>query len=146
MKTVLHFIFNLINPHWKVTWLSMQYHRWENDRRKRDNDIYRKNASKDGEYIFFEVPGAGNICMSKSCHCSTGKVIGFLFGVEWGRYGFIGGVLGRDEAKRMADFILEKCSETTETMQEEIEKRHKKFLQETNMTQVEYDIWMAQYQ
>lgn len=99
----------------------MQYHRWEHDRQKKDNNQYRMNASD--EYLFFEVPGAGDICISKNCHHSTGEVVGFGFGVEWGRYGFCGGVLGREEAKRLAEFIITECSTTTETMQEERERR-----------------------
>lgn len=117
---LLHFIFNAINPDRKVTWLSQRYHRWESLRMKRRNDNYRKNNNATS--IYFEVHGAGDVYMSKSCHHSTGQVVGFSFGVEWGRYGFCGGVIGRDEAKRMAEFILQKCSETTETMQEEKER------------------------
>jgi hypothetical protein len=117
---LLHLIFNSINPNIKVTWLSQRYHRWESSRIKRQNDNYRKNNNVPS--IYFEVPGAGDICMSESCHHSTGQVVGFSFGVEWGRHGFCGGVIGRDEAKRMAEFILQKCAETTETMQEERER------------------------
>jgi hypothetical protein len=117
---LLHLIFNAINPDGKVTWISQRYHRWERSRMKRQNENYRKNNNVPS--IYFEVSGAGDICMSESCHDSTGQVIGFSFGVEWGRYGFFGGVIGRDEAKRMAEFILQKCAETTETMQEERER------------------------
>ena len=70
--------------------------------------------------IYFKVPGAGDIFMSKECHTHTGSACGFSFGVEWGIHGFSGGVLGRNEAKRMAEFILQKCSEVRETEEEEL--------------------------
>lgn len=116
---LLHFIFNQINPNCKVTWLSMKYHRWESQRRKNRNLCF-KNDTDRYPSLYFDVPGAGEICISESCHHYTGKVAGFSFGVEWGLYGFSGGVLGRDEAKRMAEFILSKCSEVSETMEEEL--------------------------
>ena len=144
MKKILHFVFSLINPDMKVTWLSMQYHRWESDRQAKRNKIYKEDAKANG-YVFFEVPGAGDICISESPHHSTGKVIGFGIGISWARYGYVGGVLGRDEAKRMAEFILQKCSECAETMQEEVEKRHQEFLKSQNWTQQEYDTWISQY-
>lgn len=117
---LLHLIFNAINPEGKITWLSCSYHRWETLRQRRQNEKFRNNNNVPS--LYFEVPGAGDICMSESCHHSTGQVVGFNFGTEWGRYGYCGGVLGREEAKRMAEFILQKCSETTETMQQEIER------------------------
>ena len=114
---LLHFLFNQINPRTKVTWLSRQYHIWESNRQELQNRMYRNNINI--PMIYFDVPGAGDICISEDCHHSTGKVVGFSFGVEWGRYGFSGGVIGRDEAKRMAEFILSKCNEVSETMEEE---------------------------
>lgn len=117
---LLHLIFNAIEPERKTTWLSQRFSRWKSERHDRRNAQYRKYT--DVPSVYFEVPGAGDICMSESCHHSTGQVVGFSFGAEWGRYGFCGGVMGRDEAKRMAEFILQKCAETTETMQEERER------------------------
>ena len=118
---LLYSIFNLIKPEEKTTKLSCAYHRFENERIKNDNSNFRERNTPPS--VYFEVPGAGDICISESCHHLTGGVIGFSFGVEWGKYGYTGGVLGRDEAKRMAEFILQKCSETTETMQDELERR-----------------------
>lgn len=111
---LLHLIFDAINPDKKVTWISQRYHRWESSRMKKRNDNYRKNNFIPS--LYFEVTGAGDVRMSESCHHSTGQVVGFSFGVEWGKHGFTGGVIGRDEAKKMAEFILQKCSETTETI------------------------------
>jgi hypothetical protein len=116
---ILHFIFNLIEPKRKVTWLSSNFYRWRLYRRKNDAKNYRKYNNIPSKY--FDVSGAGDICISESCHHHTGQVVGFSFGVEWSSNPFFGGVLGRDEAVKMAEFILEKCSEVKETMQEEKE-------------------------
>lgn len=58
------------------------------------------------EYIYFNVPGAGKIQISTSTTVRTGGVEGFAFGVEWGRYGYAGGVLSKEESVRLANFIL----------------------------------------
>lgn len=125
---LLHIIFNLINPDNKVTWLSQRYHRWESNRHERRNRQYLKNCDTHEPSLYFDVPGAGKIRMSEDCHSACGYVVGFSFGVEWGRYGFCGGVIGRDEAKRMAEFILKKCSETQEPMKEEYSRRFPEIL------------------
>ena len=114
---LLHFIFNLIKPERKVTWLSRSFSVWDHNRRKTNNFNYKKHNISPS--LYFDVPGAGDIRISESCHLSTGNVVGFSFGVEWGNNGYVGGVLGRDEAKRLAEFINAKCSETNETMSEE---------------------------
>lgn len=116
MNRILNFIFEQISPDYKVTWLSRQFSRFEKKRRKSKNEIHRRCLEKDS--LFFDVKGAGDIAISESCFHCCGGVVGFAFSVEWGQYGFVGGVIGRDEAKRMAEFILQKCSETTETMEE----------------------------
>lgn len=58
------------------------------------------------EYIYFDVPGAGKIQLSRSTSARTGGVEGFSFGVEWGQHGYAGGVLSKDEGVRLANFIL----------------------------------------
>jgi len=58
------------------------------------------------EYIYFDVPGAGKIQLSYSTSCTTGGVEGFSFGVEWGRHGYTGGVLSKEEGVRLTSFIL----------------------------------------
>lgn len=71
----------------------------------------------------FEVQGAGEIEISKSPFSKTGTAVGFSFGVSWGRHGFCGGVLGRDEARRLANFILETVNAVPESEQDEMERR-----------------------
>jgi hypothetical protein len=58
------------------------------------------------EYVYFTVPGAGEIQLSRSTSVRTGGVEGFSFGVEWGRHGYAGGVLSKEEGIRLANFIL----------------------------------------
>ena len=53
----------------------------------------------------FDVIGAGQIELGNSPFCRCGGEIGFHFGVSWGKYGFTGGVLAKEEAKKLADFI-----------------------------------------
>lgn len=59
----------------------------------------------------FEVPGAGFIHISNRIGFTCGNANGFDFGVSWGRHGYVGGVLDRREAIRLAEFILEKVAE-----------------------------------
>ncbi len=119
---MMNFLFNLIEPPRANTWLSRRFFYWKQKKHQRLIRAFKMNF--DGRY--FDVPGAGLIAISEDCHRTTGKVAGFSFGVEWGVYGFCGGVLGRDEAKKLAEFILEKCSEVSETMEEEV-ARNKRF-------------------
>jgi hypothetical protein len=117
---LLHFIFEKINPSNKVTWLSVQYHKWEYERRDRRISNFRKNINFPINY--YNIAGAGDICVSQNCDHVTGKVVGFSFGVEWSNHPFHGGVLGRDEAEKLAKFILLKCAEKTESMDDEYKR------------------------
>lgn len=58
------------------------------------------------EYIYFDVPGAGQIRLSRDTDCRTAGVEGFSFGVEWSRHGYSGGVLSKEEVVKLANFIL----------------------------------------
>lgn len=53
----------------------------------------------------FEVHGAGKIQVSTSAEWQTGGAHGFSIGISWGRYGYAGGVMSRDEALRLANHI-----------------------------------------
>ena len=79
--------------------------------------------TKKEKYLYFEVPGAGKIQISDHCHCLISSAVGFSFGVEWTKHKYVGGVLGRDEALRMANYIIETCKEAPETMEEELKRR-----------------------
>ena len=57
-------------------------------------------------YLHFKVNGAGRIQITEDCQHSCGREEGFSFGVEWGKHGFAGGVLPKEEAKKLAEHIL----------------------------------------
>lgn len=57
-------------------------------------------------YLHFRVNGAGKIQITEDCQYSCGNEKGFSFGVEWGKHGFAGGVLPKEEARRLAEHIL----------------------------------------
>lgn len=132
MGKILNWFFKRLRPK-KPNWLSIRFALWEHDRRKELNERIKKVYQEDGRYAFFDVPGAGQIMISESVHYSCGNVIGFDFGVEWGGHGFCGGVIGRAEAKRLANFIMDKCSSVTETEQEERDRRDKERRQQFEM-------------
>lgn len=67
----------------------------------------------DVEYEYFEVTGAGMIQLQIEPKASTGGTTGFSFGVEWGRYGYAGGVLSIGEARRLANHILDTIDSDT---------------------------------
>jgi hypothetical protein len=58
----------------------------------------------------FPVTGAGEIAISEYALCSCGDSVGFSIGVSWGKYGYSGGVISREEAAKLAYFILEELS------------------------------------
>lgn len=80
----------------------------------------------------FDVKGAGRIILGSGCHSACGRAIGFSFGVSWGRHGVVGGVLGRTEAKKMAEYILGKLKDETMTESEEWEIRFPEVRPELN--------------
>lgn len=55
---------------------------------------------------YFKVNGAGNVVLSEKPNWKCGGEKGFSFDVSWGRHGLIGGVMPKEEARRMAEFIL----------------------------------------
>ena len=61
---------------------------------------------------YFEVIGAGKIEISKFDGVQCGGKLGFSFGVEWGRHGYTGGLLSREEAIKLAEHILKYTDNT----------------------------------
>lgn len=80
----------------------------EGDATKKDWNMTEEEIKKFNEENneYFEVPGAGKIQISKEPTSMTGGAIGFSFGVEWGQYGYSGGVIDKKEAVRLARHIL----------------------------------------
>lgn len=66
----------------------------------------------------YKVSGAGEIVISTYPVHMTGGSYGFGFGVSWGEYGAVGGVLGITEARKLANHILTQ----TEGIDEDQEK------------------------
>ena len=71
---------------------------------------------KEREYgeTTYEVVGATPIVLGSNANSICGRVAGFNFNIQ----GKAGGVLSRDEAKRLADRIYEVLGECEETQQE----------------------------
>lgn len=61
---------------------------------------------KKDESVYIEVAGAGQIKISESCGWSCGGKEGFSFGVEWGKHGYAGGVISKEDAIRLAQHIM----------------------------------------
>lgn len=122
--SLLNWFFCKITPVGKNTWLSVRYNRWRHSRLCRKNESYKRNPCE--KVTFFNVPGAGEIAVSDSPTHLTGGAAGFGFSVSWSDGGLgCGGVLGITEAKRLANFILEKVATETRT-EEEIQADYKK--------------------
>jgi len=58
------------------------------------------------EEVRFKVAGAGELILGTGINTVCGGLIGFHLGVTWGNHGESGGVIDREDAKRLADFIL----------------------------------------
>jgi hypothetical protein len=66
-----------------------------------ENIILNTPKSKD-----FTVNGSGILRITEDADFICGGQTGFSIGVEWSKHKFCGGVLSRDEAKRLAEHIL----------------------------------------
>jgi hypothetical protein len=67
----------------------------------------------------FNVVGAGTIKLGGNASCACGGRVGFHFGVSWSKHGAdCGGVLSREEAKKLADRIYEVLNNCTDTEEE----------------------------
>ena len=71
------------------------------DREARDHVKFHID---DPKVRYFRCPGAGRIFM-KSCLAHNQTTAGFVFGVEWGKYGFGGGHISIKELRKMANWI-----------------------------------------
>jgi hypothetical protein len=122
--SLLNWFFCKITPGGKNTWLSVKYAQWRYSRLNKRNESYKKNPYE--KVTFFNVPGAGEIAISDNPTHLTGGAAGFGFSVSWSDSGLgCGGVLGITEAKRLANFILEKVA-TEKRTEDEIQADWKK--------------------
>ena len=63
-------------------------------------------GEKYDDYLDYEVIGAGNLRISKSCTWQCGGKQGFTLGVEWGKHDYAGGVISKEEAVMLARHII----------------------------------------
>lgn len=67
------------------------------------------------EFKHFEIPGAGQLRIGAKPNHLCGSAAGFHLSVSWTAHKFTGGVLGIDEAKRLANHILSECEKVEST-------------------------------
>lgn len=96
-KKLLKYLFNYLHT-------KPSFHKWSTERIEAINRGVIANDKQDCALI--EVVGGGYIRIAKDSNSQCGWVTGFSFGVSWGRHGFHGGVLSRQEAKLLSDIIL----------------------------------------
>lgn len=90
------------------------------------NKEYKEGQSGLDKRTFFRVAGAGDISISNSPHWLTGSAVGFDISISWASGGFSGGVIGRGEAKKLAEFILEKVNAVKISEEDEYAERMSK--------------------
>lgn len=59
-----------------------------------------------GRCNYYEIIGAGKLEVSKKSNYQCGGKEGFTVGVEWGKHGFAGGVLSKEDAMKLVEHIL----------------------------------------
>lgn len=123
MDILLEWLFSKFQPSRGTTWLSRKFARWKYSQIQDKIFDHISNPESKLFYDFYPVSGAGELEFGKSCRGSTGQSIGFHIGVSWGRHGFAGGVLDRNDAKILAEKILLEIS--TVTPEEDAEARQK---------------------
>jgi hypothetical protein len=90
---------------------------------------HKFNEEIDHEPTTYEVVGAGHIKISGNPNSICGRRAGFSFGVSWSNHGIdCGGVLPREEARKLADRIYELLGECTQTEEEYYDEWQRKFL------------------
>jgi len=63
--------------------------------------------SNDPDDLFVEVLGAGKMKISKSINHYCGGTFGFSIEPSWTAYGYSGGVMSHEDARKMATMILD---------------------------------------
>lgn len=89
------------------------------------NYPFPKMETPDSDSLVFQVPGAGYLAIGSIARARCGQSVGFSFGVSWGRNGYCGGVIGRTQAKRLAEHILKACEGIEESELDESFRRDK---------------------
>lgn len=68
---------------------------------------FKKTEGYGVERHYFDVSGAGQLQFGVNPKAECGEAVGFTVGVSWGKHGFTGGVIDREDAKALADMIYE---------------------------------------
>ena len=113
-------IFSILIPENRTNFISRRFARWRS--RKRELLLVKQLPFAKEESHIYDVPGAGFIAVSKYCGVRTGKALGFSLGCSWSHAGLIGGVLGFEEARRLANHLLDASSKYTLSESQELEK------------------------
>lgn len=75
--------------------------------------------NQDKEYcIHFNVVGAGILEFGKNGKSLCGDKAGFSLHVSWGKYGYAGGIISREDALILANHIIIECDKITESQKE----------------------------
>ncbi len=111
---LLHWFFNKIDPEGKPNWLSIQFAHWWYSRRDKYNREWLKKPHCPVKT--FDVAGAGILAVSQTATHGTGQTVGFGLYISWSHNGIMcGGVLGLEEANRLAIHIMEQYSKQTKS-------------------------------
>ncbi len=87
----------------KNNWFSKRYSRIESQLRKERFQTHKRDSENS---TYFHVHGAGDIEISNGAYSSCGGAKnGYSIGIEWGEYGFSGGVISRADAIKLANHI-----------------------------------------
>lgn len=95
-------------------WFSHQFYWWLKNKQKIFYDEHRNALENIGPHVYFHVEGAGDVCMSWTCGNKMNESVGFTFDAQWGinlELKSQGGIIDREEAKKMARFILQRCEQ-----------------------------------
>lgn len=101
---LLHWIFAAITGKNKRTLLSIAFNRWQSNERKR-MILLQKSNRQSHSYSHIKT-SSGDIRISNDHNYGSGNINGFDFSVEWGEFGFLGGILSEEDSLKLASHIL----------------------------------------
>ena len=129
---LLHYFFNIIWPNNSKgnNWLSIHFSKWFFERRRkqyREFENWVKPEDSDNYHVFFGGDIGQGIAISESFNWNGANRIGFSVALDYGIWGYTHTVLGRREAKRMAEFILQRLATEPQTEEDQLTEEKKKF-------------------
>ncbi len=128
---LLHYFFNIIWPERGKNWLSIRFARWFfNNLRKQEKLWEEANTgikSRNPHQFFGYTDKHRGVAVSESINWSSGDRIGLSFAQPYGCFGYVHTTIGRREAKRMAEFILERIATETESEEDQLIRQEKEY-------------------